>query len=193
MINSFSQFLVEEEREIYFAFGRMNPPTAGHKKIGEVIKAQPGDPFIFITHTQNAKTDPLSFSQKLTFAQKIFPMIKVGDKAVRTWVQAMQKLEQMGYTDIIYVAGSDRVNEFNQLLNKYNGKDYNFNSIKVVSAGERDPDAQGLEGMSASKMRDLAARGDKRTFVNAVPIDPKTAEEMYNQVRTGLQLDPVTV
>ena len=176
-----------------FAFGRMNPPTAGHKKIGEVIKAQPGDPFMFITHTQNAKTDPLSFSQKLTFAQKIFPMIKVGDKAVRTWVQAMQKLEQMGYTDIIYVAGSDRVNEFNELLNKYNGRDYNFNSIKVVSAGERDPDAQGLEGMSASKMRDLAARGDKRTFVNAVPIDPKTAEEMYNQVRTGLQLDPVTV
>lgn len=176
-----------------FAFGRMNPPTAGHKKIGEVIKAQPGDPFIFITHTQNAKTDPLSFSQKLTFAQKIFPMIKVGDKAVRTWVQAMQKLEQMGYTDIIYVAGSDRVNQFNELLNKYNGKEYNFNSIKVVSAGERDPDAQGLEGMSASKMRDLAARGDKRTFVNAVPVDPKTAEEMYNQVRTGLQLDPVTV
>jgi len=176
-----------------FAFGRMNPPTAGHKKIGEVIKAQPGDPFIFITHTQNAKTDPLSFSQKLTFAQKMFPMIKVGDKAVRTWVQAMQKLEQMGYTDIIYVAGSDRVNQFNELLNKYNGRDYNFNSIKVVSAGERDPDAQGLEGMSASKMRDLAARGDKKTFINAVPIDPKTAEEMYNQVRTGLQLDPVTV
>ena len=176
-----------------FAFGRMNPPTAGHKKIGEVIKAQPGDPFIFITHTQNAKTDPLSFAQKLTFAQKMFPMIKVGDTAVRTWVQAMQKLEQMGYTDIIYVAGSDRVNQFNELLNKYNGKEYNFNSIKIVSAGERDPDAQGLEGMSASKMRDLAARGDKTTFINAVPIDPKTAEEMYNQVRTGLKLNPVTV
>ena len=188
-----TEILEAPNKTAVFAFGRMNPPTAGHKKIGEVIKAQPGDPFIFVTHTQNAKTDPLTFSQKLTFAQKMFPMIKVGDKAVRTWVQAMQKLEQMGYTDIIYVAGSDRVNEFNQLLNKYNGKDYNFNSIKVVSAGERDPDAQGLEGMSASKMRDLAARGDKRTFVNAVPIDPKTAEEMYNQVRTGLQLDPVTV
>ena len=188
-----TEILEAPNKTAVFAFGRMNPPTAGHKKIGEVIKAQPGDPFIFITHTQNAKTDPLSFSQKLTFAQKMFPMIKVGDKAVRTWVQAMQKLEQMGYTDIIYVAGSDRVNEFNELLNKYNGRDYNFNSIKVVSAGERDPDAQGLEGMSASKMRDLAARGDKRTFVNAVPIDPKTAEEMYNQVRTGLQLDPVTV
>ena len=188
-----TEILEAPSKTAVFAFGRMNPPTAGHKKIGEVIKAQPGDPFIFITHTQNAKTDPLSFSQKLTFAQKIFPMIKVGDKAVRTWVQAMQKLEQMGYTDIIYVAGSDRVNEFNELLNKYNGRDYNFNSIKVASAGERDPDAQGLEGMSASKMRDLAARGDKRTFINAVPIDPKTAEEMYNQVRTGLQLDPVTV
>ncbi len=188
-----TEILEAPSKTAVFAFGRMNPPTAGHKKIGEVIKAQPGDPFIFITHTQNAKTDPLSFSQKLTFAQKMFPMIKVGDKAVRTWVQAMQKLEQMGYTDIIYVAGSDRVNEFNELLNKYNGRDYNFNSIKVASAGERDPDAQGLEGMSASKMRDLAARGDKRTFINAVPIDPKTAEEMYNQVRTGLQLDPVTV
>lgn len=188
-----TEILEAPSKTAVFAFGRMNPPTAGHKKIGEVIKAQPGDPFIFITHTQNAKTDPLSFSQKLTFAQKMFPMIKVGDKAVRTWVQAMQKLEQMGYTDIIYVAGSDRVNEFNELLNKYNGRDYNFNSIKVVSAGERDPDAQGLEGMSASKMRDLAARGDKKTFINAVPIDPKTAEEMYNQVRTGLQLDPVTV
>lgn len=188
-----TEILEAPNKTAVFAFGRMNPPTAGHKKIGEVIKAQPGDPFIFITHTQNAKTDPLSFSQKLTFAQKMFPMIKVGDKAVRTWVQAMQKLEQMGYTDIIYVAGSDRVNQFNELLNKYNGRDYNFNSIKVVSAGERDPDAQGLEGMSASKMRDLAARGDKKTFINAVPIDPKTAEEMYNQVRTGLQLDPVTV
>ena len=188
-----TEILEAPSKTAVFAFGRMNPPTAGHKKIGEVIKAQPGDPFIFITHTQNAKTDPLSFSQKPTFAQKMFPMIKVGDKAVRTWVQAMQKLEQMGYTDIIYVAGSDRVNQFNELLNKYNGKEYNFNSIKVVSAGERDPDAQGLEGMSASKMRDLAARGDKRTFINAVPIDPKTAEEMYNQVRTGLQLDPVTV
>jgi nicotinamide mononucleotide adenylyltransferase len=188
-----TEILEAPNKTAVFAFGRMNPPTAGHKKIGEVIKAQPGDPFIFVTHTQNAKTDPLTFSQKLTFAQKMFPMIKVGDKAVRTWVQAMQKLEQMGYTNIIYVAGSDRVNQFNELLNKYNGKEYNFNSVKVVSAGERDPDAQGLEGMSASKMRDLAARGDKRTFINAVPIDPKTAEEMYNQVRTGLKLNPVTV
>lgn len=188
-----TEILEAPNKTAVFAFGRMNPPTAGHKKIGEVIKAQPGDPFIFVTHTQNEKTDPLTFSQKLTFAQKMFPMIKVGDKAVRTWVQAMQKLEQMGYTDIIYVAGSDRVNQFNELLNKYNGKEYNFNSVKVVSAGERDPDAQGLEGMSASKMRDLAARGDKRTFINAVPIDPKTAEEMYNQVRTGLKLNPVTV
>ena len=188
-----TEILEAPNKTAVFAFGRMNPPTAGHKKIGEVIKAQPGDPFIFVTHTQNEKTDPLTFSQKLTFAQKMFPMIKVGDKAVRTWVQAMQKLEQMGYTDIIYVAGSDRVNQFNELLNKYNGKEYNFNSVKVVSAGERDPDAQGLEGMSASKMRDLAARGDKRTFINAVPIDPKTAEQMYNQVRTGLKLNPVTV
>jgi|TARA_B100001094_G_C18113501_1_gene762591 nicotinamide mononucleotide adenylyltransferase len=188
-----TEILEAPNKTAVFAFGRMNPPTAGHKKIGEVIKAQPGDPFIFVTHTQNAKTDPLTFSQKLTFAQKMFPMIKVGDKAVRTWVQAMQKLEQMGYTNIIYVAGSDRVNQFNELLNKYNGKEYNFNSVKVVSAGERDPDAQGLEGMSASKMRDLAARGDKSTFINAVPIDPKTAEEMYNQVRTGLKLNPVTV
>lgn len=187
------EILEASNKTAVFAFGRMNPPTAGHKKIGEVIKTQLGDHFIFITHTQNAKTDPLTFSQKLVFAQKMFPEIKVGDKAVRTWVQAMQKLEQMGYTNIVYVAGSDRVKQFEELLNKYNGKDYNFNSIKVVSAGERDPDSEGLQGMSASKMRDLAAREDKRTFINAVPLDAKTAEEMYNQVRVGLKLEPVTV
>ena len=132
------------------------------------LSSTTGDLFypLIHTHIKTQKQIPI-ISQKLILVQKMFPMIKVGDKAVRTWVQA-QKLEQMGYTDIIYVAGSDRVNEFNELLNKYNGRDYNFNSPKVVSAGERDPDAQGLEGMSAPKMRDLAARGDKRTFVNAV-------------------------
>jgi hypothetical protein len=174
-----------------FAFGRMNPPTVGHKQIADTILKQKGDHYIFITHTQNAKTDPLTFAQKLTYAQQMFPNIKIGDKSVRTWVEAMKKLEQMGYTDIVYVAGSDRVATFSDLLSKYNGKEYNFNSINTVSAGTRDPDAEGVQGMSASKMRDLASRGDKTSFVGAVPLNPKMAGSMYDDVRAGLKLDKV--
>ena len=85
---------------------------------------------------------------------------------MRTIIDAMKKLESMGYNKIIYVAGSDRVESFNDLLNKYNGADYNFDSIDIVSAGERDPEVDGARGMSASKMRDFAARGDLQTFIN---------------------------
>ena len=103
----------------------------------------------------------------------MFPGIQLGDSSVRTWVQAMQYLQKRGYTDIIYVAGSDRANTFNTLLNRYNGKDYNFTSIKTVDAGTRDPDSPGIEGISASKMRELAARGDEKNFIRMTPLPTK--------------------
>jgi hypothetical protein len=94
-------------------------------------------------------------------------------------------LEKLGYTDIVYVAGSDRVEQFEKLFNDYNGKEYNFNSIQVVSAGERDPDADGAEGMSASKMRAAAASGDFDSFAQGVPT-PALAQKLYDAVRTGM-------
>ena len=174
-----------------FAFGRMNPPTLGHQKLVNTIQSQPGDHFLFLTHTQNAKTDPLAFAEKLFFTQQMFAGIKIGDPKVGTIFQAMQKLEQMGYTDITYVAGSDRVNEFRELLNKYNGQEYTFDSIKTVNAGTRDPDSQGVEGMSARMVRDLAARGDKIAFMKAIPGDRKLATMMYDKLRSKLNVPAI--
>lgn len=167
------------------AFGRMNPPTIGHAKLVDTIKSQGGDPYVFLSQSQKPKTDPLPFEDKLRYAKFFFPNITIGNPEVRTPIQMMQKLESMGYTDIIYVAGSDRVAAFDKLFNDYNGKDYNFNSIQVVSAGERDPDADGAEGMSASKMRSAAAEGDLETFKQGVPHQ-EVADEMFNAVRAGM-------
>jgi nicotinic acid mononucleotide adenylyltransferase len=170
-----------------FAYGRMNPPTTGHKKLIDVISTQPGDHFLFLTHTQDAKSNPLSFADKLDYAEKMFPSIKVGDAGVKTIIDAMQKLQSMGYKDIIYVAGSDRVQQFDELLNKYNGKDYQFNSIRTVNAGMRDPDAEGAAGVSASRAREYAVQGAKRSFLTTIPADEKTATEIYQKIRQNLK------
>ena len=177
--------LFEAPKTAVFAFGRMNPPTIGHAKLADVVKSQKGDPFLFLSQTQKPKTDPLPFPEKMYFASKSFPGIEIGDPKVKTIIQAMQSLEAKGYTDIIYVAGSDRVDSFTKLLNDYNGKDYNFNSINIVSAGERDPDADGAEGMSASKMRAAAQEGDFDSFKQGV-ANAQMAQQMYDQVRKGM-------
>jgi len=176
------------------AFGRMNPPTIGHEKLVNVIAGQKADPFLFVTQTQKPKTDPLPFNIKLEFAKAAFPDVTVGDANVKTIIQALQKIESMGYDNLIYVAGSDRVDSFNELLNNYNGKDYTFKSIKVISAGERDPDAEGAEGMSASKMREAAMKGNFEAFAQGLPRGlQNNAKNVYSAVRTGMgikELEP---
>jgi hypothetical protein len=167
------------------AFGRMNPPTIGHDKLVNKITAIEGDHYLFLSQTQKPKDNPLPFDVKLEFAKKFFPSVNVGHPTVRTPIQMLQMLEKLGYTDIVYVAGSDRVEQFEKLFNDYNGKEYNFNSIQVVSAGERDPDADGAEGMSASKMRAAAAAGDFDSFAQGVP-SPALAQKLYDAVRTGM-------
>jgi len=167
------------------AFGRMNPPTIGHEKLVNAIKKVPGDHFLFLSHTQNHKTDPLSFDQKTQFASAFFPSVNIGDSSVRTIIDMMKKLSADGYKKVVYVAGSDRVDSFEQLLNKYNGTEYNFDSISVVNAGARDPDAEGAEGMSASKMRDAVARDNFEEFAKGVP-KVELADEMFQAVKAGL-------
>ena len=182
----FLRELFEASKTAVFAFGRMNPPTIGHAKLVDVIKSQQGEPFLFLTHTQKPKTDPLSFEDKVSFAEKSFDGVTIGDQNVRTIIDAMKSLESKGFTDIIYVAGSDRVDSFTKLLNDYNGKDYTFDSINIVSAGQRDPDAEGAEGMSASKMKAAAAEGDFETFKQGVAGDEKLAQMMFTKVKAGM-------
>lgn len=183
--------LYENDKKVaVLAFGRMNPPTIGHKKLADKVASIKGDHFIFLSQTQKPKTDPLDFDTKVKFAQQFFPNVTVGDRAVRTIIDAMKYLNAKGYTDIIYVAGSDRIPAFTDLLNKYNNVEYEFDSIEIVSAGERDPDADGAEGMSASKMRAAASDGDLEAFTQGTP-NPKLAKQMYDAVRKGMGITEI--
>lgn len=199
-LNSFSQFLVEEDKTAYFTFGRMNPPTIGHEKLlTSLSKKAKGNPyFVYLSQSADPKKNPLKFTDKVKFARKSFPkharQILV-DKKVKNVFDVAVKLADDGYKNIVMVVGSDRVREFDVLLNKYNGKKgrhglYNFNSISVMSAGDRDPDAEGAEGMSASKMRAAATSGDFATFGQGVSKSLSNAEakKLYNAVRSGMGL-----
>ena len=179
------QLFEAPESTATMAFGRMNPPTIGHAKLVDAVKSQGGDPYIFLSQSQKPKTDPLAFADKLRYAKFFFPEVTIGNPEVKTIIQALQKIDALGYNNLIYVAGSDRVASFEELINKYNGVEYNFKSIKVVSAGERDPDADGAEGMSASKMRAAAAADDLESFKQGVP-NQEVADEMFAAVRQGM-------
>lgn len=179
-------------KKAVLAFGRLNPPTTGHAKLVDAITSQEGDHYLFLSHTQKPKTDPLDFATKIKFAKQFFPGINIGHQSANTPVAALEMLQGLGYTDIIFVAGSDRVDGFQKLFDTYNGQPdksgkvpFKFNSIKVVSAGERDPDADDVSGMSASKMRALAAQGELESFAQGVP-NPKLAKSLYDAVRKGM-------
>jgi len=151
-----------KSKTVVFSFGRMNPVTIGHEKlvnkVKSVAKSNNADARIYLSHTQNNKKDPLSYKDKFRFAKKAFGDVVIQSNAKQVF-QIAAELEKSGYDEIIMVVGSDRVKEFQTILNKYNGKDYNFDSIKVVSAGKRDPDAEGVEGMSGTKLRGIAQKG----------------------------------
>ena len=200
MINKFSQFLVEEEKVVYFTFGRMNPPTIGHGKLLDKLASVAGrNPYkVFLSQSQDSKKNPLSYSDKIKSVRKMFPKharnIMIS-KNVKTAMDILSTLYDQGFRKVAMVVGSDRVIEFETLLNKYNGKEarhgfYNFMDIKVISAGERDPDAEGVEGMSASKQRQNAAENDFTTFSQGLPaaMNNKDARVMFNAVRKGMGL-----
>jgi len=171
-------FLKEDDRATaVFAFGRFNPPTIGHQKLIQKVQSMAkqvnGKGFIFLTHTQNNKKDPLTFQEKQAYirSQITDPSLEIGDPAVKTIVQALQKIQSQGRTRVIMVAGDDRVMEFQKFLNQYNGNPdkagnipYKFDEVQVVSAGQRDPDADDIAGVSASKARELAMDGNWHEF-----------------------------
>ena len=174
------------------AFGRMNPPTVGHLKLVNKIISVSGDHYVFLSHSHNPKSNPLSFESKLHYAKMFFPNISVGHPQVKTVIQALQKLYQQGYENIVYVAGSDRVDDFTKLLHQYNGVTdksgnllYDFKSIIVLNAGVRDVDANDTSGMSASKMRQYAVDNNLQSFKQGVP-QLGLAEQMFNELRQSM-------
>src|SRR6056300_1729121 len=182
-------------KSIAFAFGRFNPPTIGHEKLINKVKSVPTNDYkIYLSRSEDPKKNPLFPRDKLSIMKKMFPSHARNIEINRTnmVLDIATMLYNKGYTDITMVAGSDRVREFEGILKKYNGVKsrhglYDFNTINVVSAGERDPDAEGATGMSASKMRAAAAKGDLKSFEKGLPrgVD---AEDIMKQVRKGMRL-----
>ena len=185
----------QQTKKVSFTFGRFNPPTTGHEKLIKALAAQGGTIMVFPSQTQDPKKNPLPFPKKVAYMRKMFPRYAkniIVSKA-RQVFEISNILYDQGYTDVTMVVGSDRVKEFETLLNKYNGKKgthgfYDFNSIKVVSAGDRDPDADDVSGMSASKMRAAAGENDYDSFKKGLPSGFKQGEKLFKDVRNGMGL-----
>ena len=178
-----------------FTFGRFNPPTTGHEKLLDAVakqaKKNAGAPYyVFASHSENPKKDPLPYTKKVAYMKKMFPKHSRSifvDKARQVFEIAVT-LHNKGHKSIVMVVGSDRVSEFDTLLNKYNGVEgrhgyYGFDNIEVVSAGERDPDAEGVTGMSASKMRAAASSDDYDSFKNGLPKGFNQGMSLFKDVR----------
>ena len=204
-IKSFSDYIVESTKEVTFVFGRFNPPTIGHEKLFDSLKklSRGGAYRIYASKSQDPKKNPLSFKDKVKFMRKLFPKhgrAIMADADVRTVLDIAVKLYDQGFTKVSMVAGSDRVKEFDTLLNKYNGVSsrhgfYQFEGvIKVLSAGESAPDAEGVSGMSASKMRLAASQGDVNTFAKGIPsANAQAVNDLYLAIRKGMGLKKESV
>ena len=194
MKKTFGKFLTEaKDKGAVFTFGRFNPPTTGHGKLVDKLKkeAKGYEVLLFSSHSNDKLKNPLSHKDKIKYLRKFFGRIVV-DADARTVFDIANELQTNGYNKVRMVVGSDRVKEFEILLNKYNGVKarhgyYKFESIEVVSAGERDPDADDVSGMSASKMRAYAEQGDYENFKLGVPSrNNKDKEQLYKDIRKGM-------
>jgi len=177
-------------------FGRFNPPTTGHKKLLDASAqvAGDGDLRIYPSRSNDPKKNPLEPGQKTDLMKKMFPDHEesiVNDESVKTIFDALKIASGEGYSNIKIVVGSDRVGEFDNLAQKYNGELYDFEQIETISAGQREDDAEGVAGMSASKMRKAAAEGDFNTFRSGVPdnIDDATAKSIMTTVRKAMNVE----
>lgn len=202
------QLFEAEKKTAVAAFGRLNPPTTGHKAMVDEIKKLPGDHFLFLSHSQGAKNpdakpgtktgenkDPLSFEEKLPLVKQAFPGIKVGSADVTGPLQMASKLYKMGYTDLIVVAGSDRMSGYKALFPRYNGEsgphgEYKFNSIEYVEL-TRDEDAEGVQGMSASKLRQAVRDDDFDSFKAGLLAG--NAEQLFKTFRERLSKDSIGI
>jgi len=191
---TFKEITEAKDKGVTFTFGRFNPPTVGHMKLAAKMKSvsRGHDVQIFTSHTTDKKKNPLTNKQIRQFMNPMLPSgIDVQRTDAKTVFDVVTNLHDQGYEHIQMVVGSDRIKEFNNLLNKYNGVKarhgyYKFKTIKVISAGERDPDSKGIDGMSASKMRQLVSVGDEKTFVDSLPRGYKLGKQLYKAVQKGM-------
>ena len=180
------------------AFGRFNPPTIGHEQLMNVAadaakQDDDGEYLIFPSRTQDKKKNPLDPDTKISYMQRMYPAHAkniVNNPETKTIFDVLKQAHNDGYTNVRIIGGADRVKEFEKLSGNYNGKLYAFDNIEIVSSGDRDPDAKGMEGMSASRMRLAAAESDFKTFREGLPPNIKRSEakELFDVLRGSMQV-----
>ena len=179
------------------AFGRFNPPHAGHQQLMDIAaqsaEAEESDYIIVPSRSQDPKKNPLDADTKVSVMRQMFPQHSeriINDGANRTIFDVLKKAHNDGYTNVRIIAGQDRVKEFDKLSQNYNGQLYQFDNMEVVSSGDRDPDSEGVEGLSSSRMRLAAAEGDFKTFRAGMPegIPRKSAMMLFDTVRQSMNV-----
>tara|TARA_Y100001978_G_scaffold202367_1_gene223289 strand:- start:24 stop:575 length:552 start_codon:yes stop_codon:yes gene_type:complete len=182
-------------KKVYVTFGRLNPPTIGHEKLLKAVQSKAGsdDWWIVVSQSVKPKTDPLPYQTKVEYLKKIFPWAanNIDDTACcKTPIDVMKHLMMKDYTDVVLVVGSDRMGSMKFVQNYNRSDEYSFNTLEIESAGERDPDAEGASGMSASKMRAAAKDQNTTDFIAGIP-DTLTVQEKLElmiEVRKGMGL-----
>ena len=186
-----------------FTFGRYNPMTVGHEKLfDKTIKEADKHntkAHIYTSHTQDNKKNPLDAETKVVMLKHAYPEAHIGSssKEMPSMLHIAKHLYEQGLKHLVMVAGSDRVKEYHEKLHQYNGTHpgalYNYKSIKVVSAGQRDPDAEGAAGMSGTKLRGHAIAGNKEKFKSGLlsRLSDEHKEEIYHKVRKALKVNEV--
>ena len=187
-----------EDKHIVFSYGRMNPPTAGHSKVVDKVKSHAdklgANHAVIVSHSQNNKTDPLHHEHKKEYLKHIHPDVNFehSTKDHPHFLAQLKKFHQEGHTHATMVVGSDRVKQFKALANKYNGPkgDYNYKKIHILSAGQRDPDAEGVAGISGTKMRAHASGNDFKSFKSGLHPNhsDEHAKKLYKATRQGMNL-----
>ena len=186
----------EQEKHIVFSYGRMNPPTAGHSKVVDKVKSHAdkigANHAVIVSHSQNQKTDPLHHEHKKEYLRHIHPDVNFehSTKEHPHFLAQLKKFNQEGHSHATMVVGSDRVKQFKALAHKYNGKEYNYKKINILSAGHRDPDAEGVAGISGTKMRNHASGNDYNSF--KAGLHPNHSDEhakrLFKATRQGMNL-----
>jgi len=203
-MKNYKNFLVEtkQEKTAIATYGRMNPPTIGHVKLAKKILSEArrhkAEPYICLSPTQNAKKDPLDPERKLFYVEKtIGPHIHIDIKV--SLFEALSDLYSKGFKKLVFVVGSDRLSKFSKWISQYNGVEgkshgfYDFTDIDFVSSGDRDPDAEGAAGMSASKVREFAVSGDIDSFKMGTKLSVKDTKSMYNEIRKAMKIETIVV
>ena len=186
----------EQEKHIVFSYGRMNPPTAGHSKVIDKVKSHAekigANHAVIVSHSQKPKTDPLHHEHKKEYLRHIHPDVNFehSTKEHPHFLAQLKKFNQEGHSHATMVVGSDRVKDFKSLAHKYNGKEYNYKKINILSAGHREPDAEGVAGISGTKMRNHASGNDYKSFKAGLHANhsDEHARKLFKATRQGMNL-----